>query len=97
MLSAKSHLSLLYNIVRSAEKLFGDELCCLGHRRRVSVLWLLYVIYHRVDHLMNEYLNCFVAARNTRASSALGELTLAIQRRRTDQVSRLSLSAAVRL
>ena len=37
---------------------------------------------------MNEYLNNFVTARNTRASSALSELALVIQRVRTDQFSR---------
>ena len=41
------------------------ELCCLGYRRKVSGLSLLYEIYHRVDHPINEYLNHFVAVRNT--------------------------------
>ena len=51
-------------------------------------------IYHRVDNPMNEYLNHFVAARNTRASVGLGELDLVIQRYRTDQFSRSFLPAA---
>ena len=54
-------------------------------------------IYHRVYHPMNEYLNCFVAARNTRASAALDELTLVIQRCRTDQFSRSYLPATIYL
>ena len=43
---------------------------------------------------MNEYLNNFVAARNTRASAALGELALVIPRCRIDQFSRPFLPAA---
>ena len=88
---------LLDGIVRSAERLCEGELCCLGHRRRVIALHLLYKVYHRVDHLMNEHLNHFVAARNSsRASVALDELTLAIPRLccRTDQFS-LVVSAAI--
>ena len=33
---------LLDSIVRSAEELCEGELCCLGHRRKVSALCLLY-------------------------------------------------------
>ena len=51
----------------------------------------------RVDHSLNEYLHHFAATRNTRASVALGELALVIQRCRTDQFSRLALPAAGRL
>ena len=76
MSSAESHLGLLDSIVRSAERLCEGELCCLGHRRKASVLSLLYKIYHRVCHHMTRYLNNFVAACNTRASAALGELAL---------------------
>ena len=47
-------------------------------------LCLLYKIYHRVDHPMNEHLNNFVTARNTMASAALGELALVIPRCRID-------------
>ena len=43
---------------------------------------------------MNEYLNPFVAAQNTGASCALGELALVIKRCRTDQFSRLFVPAA---
>ena len=57
MSSEESHLGLLDNVVRSEEKLCGCELCCLGLRRNVSALCLLYVIYHREDHPMNEYLH----------------------------------------
>ena len=46
---------------------------------------------------MDEYLNHFLAARNTRASVGLGELDLVNPRYRTDQVSRTFLSVAVRL
>ena len=31
-----SHLSILGSIVRSAERLYEGELCCLGHRMKVS-------------------------------------------------------------
>ena len=58
---------------------------------------LLYKMYHRVDHPMNEYLNKFVAIRKTRASSALGELALAIRLCRTDQFSRPFLSSTLHL
>ena len=89
MSSTEFHLGLLDSIVRSAERLCAGELCSLAHRRRkVSALCLLNRIYHRVDNLMNGYLNHIVAARNTRASAALGELTLVIPRCRTDQFSR---------
>ena len=65
-------------------------------RRKVSALSLClpYEIYHRVDHPMNEYLNQFVAARNTRALAALGELALTIPRCRTGQFNRSFLPAA---
>ena len=46
---------------------------------------------------MNGYLNHFVAARNARASAALGEFALVIPRYRTDQFSRSFLPATVRL
>ena len=49
MSPAKSHLDLLDSIVRSAERLCESELCCLGHKRKVSALCLLHKIYHRVD------------------------------------------------
>ena len=82
--SVESHLGLLDSIVRSAERLCEGKLCCLGHRRKVSALCFLYKIYHRVDRPMNEYLNNFVAACDTRASAALGKLALVIPRCRTD-------------
>ena len=97
MLSSESHLGLLDRIVRSAERLCEGELCCVTHRTKVSAFSLLYEIYHTADNPMNEYLNNFVAARNTRASAALGELALLIPRCRTDQFSRSFLAAAVRL
>ena len=40
----------------------------------VSALSLLYKIFLRADHFLHEYLHHFIAARNTRASAALGEL-----------------------
>ena len=43
---------------------------------------------------MDEYLNDFVAARNTGASAALGELLLVIPICRTDQFSQSFLPAA---
>ena len=96
MSSAKSHLSELDSIARIEEKLCEDEFCCLGRRRKVNALCLLYEIYHRVDYPMNEFLNNFVAVRNTRASVTLCELGLVISRCRTDQFSLLFLPAAVR-
>ena len=33
----------------------NGELCCFGHRGKVSVLCLLYKIYHRVNHPKNEH------------------------------------------
>ena len=88
MSSAKSQLGLPDSIVRSAERLYEVELYCLGHRRNVTTaLGLLNKIYHRVDHPMNEYLSHFIAARNTTASAALGELASLIPRWRTDQFS----------
>ena len=66
MSSKESHLGLLDSIVCSTEKLGEGELYCLGRRRKVGALSLRYKMYHRVDHPMNEYLNHFVATRNTR-------------------------------
>ena len=60
MWSAKFNLSLLDRGVRSAEMLRGGEFCCLGHRRRVSALCLLYKINHRKDNPSHEYLIYFV-------------------------------------
>ena len=65
MWSEESLMSLLISVVCRAEKLCEGELCCLGHRK-VSALYLLYMIYHREDHPLHEYLHPFVAARNTR-------------------------------
>ena len=78
MSSAESHLGLLNSIVRSAERLCESKLCCLGHRRKVTALCLVCKIYHRVNHPMNGHLNHFVATRKTRASAALGDLSLVI-------------------
>ena len=51
MSSAEYHLGLLHSIVHSEERLCEGDLCCLGHKRKVSALYLLYKIYHRVDTL----------------------------------------------
>ena len=61
----------LNSAVRSAERLCEGDLCCLGHRRIVSVLCLPCKIFHRADHPIHECLHHFVAAHNTRASAAL--------------------------
>ena len=90
-------MGLLNSIVCSAERLCEGELCSLAHRRKVSALCLLYKLYYRVDHPVNDYLNNFVAARNTRASGALGELVLAIPCCRTDQFRRSFVPAAAQL
>ena len=94
MSPAESHWNLLERIVRSAKRLCEGELCCLVHRKKVSALCLLYKVYHRVEHPMNEYLKHFVAARNTRASAALDEV---IQGCRTDPFSPSFLPVTVRL
>ena len=60
-------------------------------------LCLLYEIYHRAEHPLEECLHHFIAACNIRASAALGELALLIPRCRTDQFSRPFLPAAAYL
>ena len=57
MPSAEFYLGLLDSIVRSEERLCDGQNCCLGYRRKCSVLCLLHKIYYRVDHPMNKYLN----------------------------------------
>ena len=64
--------------------------------RKVSILCLLYNIYHRADHPLYAYLHRFLAACNTRGSAALCELALVILRRRLDQFSRPFLPAVLR-
>ena len=93
---AKFHFDLLHNAACSAERLCEGEICCLEHRRKVSVLCLLYKIYNIVDHPMNEYLNHFAAA-TTRALATLWELAIVILCFRTDQFSRSFLLPAARL
>ena len=88
MSSAESHLRWLDSVVRSAERLCESKLCCLGYRRKVRNLYLLYEIYFRVDYPLHEYLHHFVVASNTRASAALCESGLVISRCRTDQFNR---------
>ena len=97
MSSVGSHLSLLDRVVRSAEKLCEGEFCCLEHRRKVSALCLLCKIYHRTDHPLHENLHYFVAALNSRALAALGDLALVMPRCRTDKLRRSFFSAAVHL
>ena len=46
------------------------------------------MVYHRVEHPMNKYLEHFVAARNARTLAALGEMALVISHCRTNQFSR---------
>ena len=60
MSSVESNLGLLDSIVRNAERLCEGKLSCLRHKRKVSALCLLYKIYHRVDHPVNEHLHHFV-------------------------------------
>ena len=97
MSSAKSHLSLLDCIVRSAERLREGKLCCLGHNEKGSALCLLCDIYHRAGHALHGYMYNFLAACNITASAALCELVLVIPRYRTDQFSRSFLPVDVRL
>ena len=56
-------LSILVSVYRGAERLYESELSYLGHRREAGSLYLLYDIYRRVDHPLNDYLLNFVAAR----------------------------------
>ena len=58
--SAESRLGLLDSVARSAERLCEGELCCLGHIRSVSVLYLLYRTYNRADPPLPAYLHHFV-------------------------------------
>ena len=88
-------LEITGSIVCSAAGMCEGELCCLGHRRKVSALCLLYKIYHRADHPLHEYLHHFVAARNTRGSAAVCELALLIPRCRIDQFTPSFLPVAV--
>ena len=97
ILSTEFHLGLLDSAVRNEGRLCEDELCCLGHRRKASTLCLLYKIYDRGDHCMNEYLNPCVAARNNRALTALGELSLAVLRSRMNQFRLSFMAVAERL
>ena len=97
MSSAESHFGLLDSVVHSVEMLCEGAVCCLGRRKRVSVLCFLNKIYHRADNVLYEYLHHFVAARNIRALVALGELLLVILCCRTVQFSHSFLPAAVRL
>ena len=92
---AESHVNLLDSIARNAVRLCEGKLCCLRHRRKGSALCLLCDIYNRVNHPMNEYQKHFVAARSTKASTAVGELALVIPRCRTHQFSRSFLPTAV--
>ena len=94
MTSGESYLGLLDSVIRSTARLCEGERCCLGQKRKVGALCLLCKIYHRVNHPMNEYLHYFVAARNTRASAAQGEIALVGPR---CSIGQSFLSAAVRL
>ena len=94
MPSAESQLGLLVSVVRSTEKLYEGAFCCLEHGMMVSALCLLYEIYHKVNHPMNENLHHFVTTRNTTASAALGEITFVIPHCRTEQISRSFLPTA---
>ena len=95
--SAESHLRLLDNIVRSAERLCEGELCCLEHRRKISAMCLLYKTHHSAGLPFHKYLQQFAAAYYTRVSAALCELALVIPSCKTDQFSQLFLPVTVRL
>ena len=64
------HLNLVNSICSQADRLREGELCCLGHRKKVSAC-VSSKIYHRADNPWHEYLHNFVAARNTKASVAV--------------------------
>ena len=80
MSSTESHLSLLDSVFRSAESLCEGELCWLG----LCTLCLLYMIYHRSDHPLHEYLHYFIASRNNGDSIAPCELALVVTHCKTD-------------
>ena len=65
-----------------------------GTQKKRQCLVFALKIHHEVNHLINEHLKHFVAARDTKTSVALGELTLVIPRCRTDYFCRSFLSAA---
>ena len=77
-------LGLLDSVVRSAESLYEGELCCSDHRKKFNVTCWLCKIYYKANTPMHEYLNNFVAARDIRASVALGEIALLMLRCRTE-------------
>ena len=87
-------MSLLDSTVRSAERLSECELCCLGHRKKISALCFVYNIWHSVDYPMNDYLNQFIAVRNTRASADLGKFASVFSRCIPDHFSLSFLPAA---
>ena len=93
----ESHLGLQDSVVRMADRFCEDEICCLWHRIKISVLCLLYNIYHRAEYPFSEYLHHFAPVRSTGASAALGGLALLIPHGKTDQLSQSFLPADVRL
>ena len=84
MSSAEPRVCLLERMIHRAKRLCEGKLRCLVHERRVSVLCLLYKIYHRAGYPFHDHLYHFVVACNTSASAALDELALVIRRRRID-------------
>ena len=97
MSTVESHLGLLVSIVRSVKILCWDELCCLRHKSKVSDLFLLYKIYYRVGHPMNEQSASFSCNLYHFLAAAPDELAFVIPRCRTDQFSRSFLPAAERM
>ena len=96
--AASEHLRLLDAVVRRAEALCGRRtLCCLDHRRRVSVLCMLYKIFQNVAHPLNSLLTPFVYARLTRAAVAAHEYCLTRPRHCTEQYRRSFLPRAIEL
>ena len=88
MSSSVSHLGLLDSIARNAERLCEGEFCSFAR--------LLYEIYHKADHPLHKHLH-HVFTCNTRASAALGELTLVILCCRSNLFNRSFLPAGVSL
>ena len=52
-----------------------------------NALCLLYNVYHRLDHSLNESLKLFIEARNIGVSATICELALLMAHCRTDQFS----------
>ena len=95
--AAVSHLILLDRIVNRCARLMNDAvLCCLEDRRSVAGLCMLYKIRERVGHPLFECLPAPLRRdRLTRRTEVLNDYAFEPVRYRTNQYSRLFISAFV--